>query len=148
MRPGEEVELSQLVRRVFEQSVAVLYAPEGVTEFLRFASSEAIGERANENCRVFVAQTAHEICGMVEVRDHQHISMLFVEPEVQRRGIGRSLLRRAIEFCRKENSQLREVTVNSSPNAVEAYGRFGFVVAGPEQEEKGLRFTPMTMTVR
>ena len=132
----------------FEESVAVLYSPEGVTEFLRFAKSEAIKERAKENCRVFLADTGREICGMVEVRNYHHISMLFVEPEAQRLGFGRRLLNLAIEVCRKENPQLREVTVNSSPNAVEAYRRFGFAVTSPEKEKKGLRFTPMKLTIR
>ncbi len=148
MRPGEEVEVSQLVVRAFEESVAALYSPEGVTEFLRFATSEAIKERAKENCLVLVADTGHEICGIVEVRDYDHILMLFVEPEAQRLGIGRRLLNLALEVCRKENPQLREVTVNSSPNAVEAYRRFGFAVTSPEKEKKGLRFTPMKMTIR
>ncbi len=148
IQPGEEVEVSQLVVRAFRQSVAVLYSPEGVTEFLRFAKSEAIKERAKKNFRVFVADTGQEICGMVEVRDCHHISMLFVEPEAQRLGIGRRLLNLAIEVCRKEDPQLREVTVNSSPNAVEAYRRFGFAVTSPEKEKKGLRFTPMKTTIR
>ena len=139
--------MSQLVVRAFEESIATLYSPEGVTEFLRFATSEAIKERGEDNCQVFVADTGHEICGMVEVRDYHHISMLFVEPEAQRLGIGRRLLNLAIEVCLKESPQLREVTVNSSPNAVEAYRRFGFAVTSPEKEKKGLRFTPMRMTV-
>ncbi len=147
MQSGEEVEVSQLVVRAFRQSVAVLYSPEGVTEFLRFAKSEAIKERGKKDCQVFMADTGREICGIVDVRDYDHILMLFVEHEAQRLGIGRRLLNLAVDVCRKENPQLREVTVNSSPNAVKAYRRFGFAVTSPEKEKKGLRFTPMKMTI-
>ena len=145
MQSGEEVEVSELVRRSFQDAVAEHYSAAGVAEFLRFSTSEALEERSGENCQVFVAQTEHGIGGMVEVRDGKHVSMLFVDPEMQRRGIGRKLLHRAIEFCREEAPELREMTVNSSPNSTAAYHNFGFVEVGPEQEEKGLLFTPMKL---
>ncbi len=145
MQSGEEVEVSELVRRTFQDSVAEHYSAAGVAEFLRFSTSEALKERLGENCQVFLAATDQRTCGMVEVRDGKHVSMLFVEPRIQRHGIGRKLLHRVIKFCREENPQLREVTVNASPNSIGAYSNFGFVEVGPEQEEKGLLFTPMKL---
>ncbi len=145
MQSGEEVEVSELVRRSFQDSVAAHYSAAGVAEFLRFSTPEALKKRLERDCQVFVAQTDHAICGMIEGRDGKHVSMLFVDPEMQRRGIGRKLLHRAIEFCREEAPELREVTVNSSPNSTGVYRNFGFVEVGPEQEEKGLLFTPMKL---
>jgi len=39
------------------------------------------------------------------------------------------------------------LTVASSPNAVAAYERYGFVAEGEMQEVKGIRFLPMHLVV-
>ena len=147
MRAGEEADVVRLVERSFNESVAPLYPPKGVTEFLRHATPEVIRRRSEHNCRIFVALADDELRGMVEVRDHKHISMFFVATDQQRRGVGRMLLRQALEFCRTHNRELTELTVNSSPNAVSTYRRLGFFATGPETEKNGIRFTPMKMAL-
>ena len=84
---------------------------------------------------------------MIEMRHHRHISLLFVEPGCQGRGLGRGLLERAVEEARKANPGLREMTVNSSPNAIVAYERMGFESTGPQQDINGVRFIPMKKTL-
>ena len=66
--------------------------------------------------------------------------MLFVLPAHQRAGVGRALL----DILRRENPD-SEFTVNSSPNAVSAYQRFGFEATGPETATSGIRFVPMRL---
>ena len=84
-----------------------------------------------------------DVVGMIEMRRNRHVSLLFVEQEFQGKGVGGELLGRALELCRRTDSQIREVTVNSSPNAVKAYERMGFQSTGGEQNISGVRSVPM-----
>ena len=67
-----------------------------------------------------------------------HISLFFVRREWHRRGVGRALL-----HAMASAADYPEMTVHSSPYAVEVYRRFGFVPLGGEREENGIRYTPM-----
>jgi len=83
------------------------------------------------------------VIGAIEVREFKHISMLFVDDQYQRKGIGGNLIREAISICQENSPELDQITVNSSPNAVQAYEKFGFLWSGSEQEISGIRFVPM-----
>jgi predicted GNAT family N-acyltransferase len=84
---------------------------------------------------------------MLQLWTFSHISMLFVSAESQRNGVGRGLLNKAIELCRRQSPQVRVLTVKSSPNAVNAYARLGFAVAGSECCERGIRSVPMGLVI-
>jgi len=145
MKPGEEETVSRLVARVFHGHVAPLFAEEGIEEFLRYIDPGAILARLERNSFLLVATGGGQMVGAIAVRDYEHVSLLFVETAFQRQGIGRDLLDRAVETCRTRRPDLREVDVNSSPNAVPAYERLGFRQLRPEQIENGIRFVPMVM---
>jgi len=134
--PPETAAVSSLAREVFDQFVAPHYQTEGVAEFHRYASAEALSPRHKSGYITLVAEHSGELVGMLHLRAPRHVSMLFVRSSLQRRGIARALL----AFADDENC---EFTVNSSPNAVAAYGRLGFRITGSEQCVHGLRFVPM-----
>jgi ribosomal protein S18 acetylase RimI-like enzyme len=149
MKPGEENEVCELVSRVFNEFIAPGYAQEGVQEFLSYAQPEYLLSRSQQPNRfVLVALAREEIVGMIEVRDNSHISLLFVDREFQRRGIARELVWRALEICLNAEPDLSEVSVKSSPYAIEAYEKLGFRRDGPERIENGIRFTPMLKKIR
>ena len=148
MRPGEENDVCSLVARVFGTFVAPQYTQEGVDEFLRYAEPEAMAARARANHFVLLAEMDGRLVGMIEVRNCDHISLLFVEGEFQKQGVARDLVRRAIQRCMLNRSKLGRVTVNSSPNAVEAYKHMGFRPLGPEQTANGIRFVPMAVDAK
>jgi ribosomal protein S18 acetylase RimI-like enzyme len=145
MRPDEVLAVVGLVARSFWLSVAPLYSPQGTAEFLAYANAESMLRRLEEDHFVLVALQTGQVVGMVEVRHHEHISLLFVEPSHQRQGIGRALLSQALQAMRESRPDLVEITVNSSPNSVEAYTHFGFIPTAPLQEKNGIRFVPMTL---
>jgi GNAT superfamily N-acetyltransferase len=145
MNRGEERKVSGLISRVFHRHVAPLFAEEGVREFLTYVAPGAIQERANSNHVVLVARAGQHIRGVIEVRDYNHVSLLFVDTASQRQGIGRELLRRAMAICHRHRPDLREIDVHSSPNAVPAYERLGFHRQGPETTKNGIRFVPMVL---
>ena len=146
---GDIEDVARLVADVFGRDVAPGYKPEGVSEFSRYAAPGGLAGRLREGHVILVAEDGpRKVVGMVEVRDFSHISMLFVMGSVQRRGIGRDLVTRAVEMCRERNPDASTVTVNASPNSVTAYERFGFRSSGGEQERNGIRFVPMALPIR
>ena len=145
MEPGDEERVCRLVRQVFNDFVAPLYAQEGVEEFLRYADPGLMAKRAQSNHLALIAEANGELIGAIEMRDFNHISLLFVAREKQRQGIGRQLLQEALTIARRYEPGLSEVDVHSSPNAVDAYERLGFQAVGPEELENGISFIPMRM---
>ena len=133
-----------LVRAVFQEHVAPLYASEGMSEFERYASIDAQAKRLASGYTLFVAEEDGErVVGVAELRESAHLSMLFVETAHQRKGVGRSLLSAILARCRSEAPDFSELTVHASPNSVGAYRQLGFMPQGPEQEQNGIRFIPM-----
>ncbi|MCG2768002.1 MAG: GNAT family N-acetyltransferase [Anaerolineae bacterium] len=145
MRSGEESTVCTLVTRVFNEFVAPEYSDDGVEEFLKYVEPGSLLERSQQNHFVLVALLLEEIVGMIEVRDYGHISLLFVDKRFQRIGIGRELLRKSLEICFSHKPGLLQVSVNSSPYAMEVYRRLGFRQKGPRQTVKGICFDPMVL---
>ena len=143
MRPGEEAAVCELIARVFGEFLAPEYSDLGVAGFLDYARPDMMQRRAEEDHFVLVATIGDQLVGAIEIREHRHVSLLFVDGAYQRCGIARELLTRALGRCRQRNPQVAEVTVNSSPYAVPIYARFGFAQAKPEQEDLGIRYVPM-----
>ena len=147
MKPGEEERVCQLVQQVFNDFVAPLYAQEGVEEFLRYADPDLMAKRAQSNHLVLIAEENREFIGAIEMRNFNHISLMFVARDNQRQGIGRHLLQGVLTIAKRYEPDLFEVNVHSSPNAVDAYKRLGFQTAGPEKLENGIYFVPMKMHI-
>jgi GNAT superfamily N-acetyltransferase len=148
MQAGEEVEVCSLVTRVFSDFVSHLYSPEGIKEFFRYADPALLSSRTQDNHFVLVAELHGQIVGMIEMRNNNHISLFFIEGELQRKGIGKQLWRKALDTCLANRPDLAKITVHSSPNAVEAYQRLEFQAEGPEQIVNGIRFVPMAFNVK
>ena len=140
IHPSETAAASSLAREVFDRFVAPHYQTEGVAEFHRYASAEALSQRHKSGHITLVAEHSGELVGMLHLREPRHISMLFVQPSRQRGGIARGLLAAAAALAGDADC---EFTVSSSPNAVSAYERLGFRITGSEQCVHGIRFVPM-----
>jgi GNAT superfamily N-acetyltransferase len=147
MERGEESEACRLVCEVFREFVAPFYTQEGIDEFLRYAAPDRMAKRAGANHFTLIAEYDGDLVGVIEVRDFNHISLLFVAGAYQRKGIGRRLLHEATEIIKRKDANRVQVTVHSSPNAVAAYERFGFHVEAPEKSERGIRYVPMRVVL-
>lgn len=140
IHPSEIATVSSLACGVFDQFVAPHYQTEGVAEFHRYASDEALSQRHKSGHITLVAEHSGELVGMLHLRELRHVSMLFVQSSRQRSGIARGLLAAAGALAGDTDIGF---TVSSSPNAVSAYERLGFRVTGSEQCIHGIRFVPM-----
>jgi GNAT superfamily N-acetyltransferase len=147
MRHGEERDVCHLIHRSFDHSVAPACTKRGQRNFKKYADPEEMVRRVRTEHMVLLALSGDDIVGMVEMRNGRHVSLLFVDPEFQGRGVGGELLERALDSCRTADPHLKTVTVNSSPNALAAYERMGFVATGPQQGINGIRSVPMEKVV-
>lgn len=84
---------------------------------------------------ILVAEERGRIVGSAQL-DNEEIKMMFVLPEMQGRGVGKSLVEKIEEYAKGKG--LKKIVGNSSLTAVGFYEKLGFVV-GPEVEEDGIR---------
>ncbi len=132
-----------LVWQVFLEFEAPDYSEEGIQEFKNFIDLNSIEQKIDKNEMLFWGCFWGEnIVGVAATRQPCHISLLFVDQEHHRKGIGRELLSNITSFYREAGVN-REMTVNSSPYAVEIYHKLGFIDTDTEQLVNGIRFTPM-----
>ncbi len=144
MQRGHEQAVAELIEHTFMAAVAPGYPPEGVQTFLRYAAPGALLRRSEgPKHRTLVAVDGDRVIGVVELRDGRHISLMFVDPLYQGRGLGRQLLQRVL--CERQETQVVEITVNASPNAVSAYRRMGFRPTEPQRERDGILYVPMVV---
>ncbi|GLC24214.1 GNAT family N-acetyltransferase [Roseisolibacter agri] len=141
MRAEETDAAAALAQRVYDAAIAPHESPEGRASYARYASPEAMRARAANHAVTVAEEDDGALVGVLEVRDGTHVSMLFVDPRCQRAGVGRALLGHA--FGAPE--AWPALTVNSTPGAVDAYERLGFVAEAPGEvvERNGIRFVPM-----
>lgn len=133
----------ELVWRVFSEFEAPEYSEEGVQEFRGFIAPDAVKRRMSNNEMLFWGcYSGDHLTGVIASRPPCHISLLFVDKQHHRKGIARRLLNTVLAYY-QTNTPCKEMTVNSSPYAVKAYERLGFIATGTEQTFNGVRFTPM-----
>ena len=144
---GQEWIASELVMRSYQAATTTNDSAEGVEEFTRYASAASISSRMSKGSIVVMAFLGAVAIGVVEVRSPGHIGLLFICPDHQGRGVGRSLCETAFEAAARMSPHPPKVTVNSAPGAVAFYEKLGFLVVGAMTEFNGIRFVPMAREV-
>lgn len=138
VQPQEIPQALALVERVFAQFEAPDYSSRGVETFRSFlADANSIAALT-----FYGAFFPGGLAGVIATRGASHISLFFVDAPHQGKGVGRALFAAAKAAC-----PACEMTVNSSPYAVEIYKRLGFHPLSGEQVTDGIRFTPMKCTI-
>ena len=146
LQDNEILDGLHLVWDVFVGEIASFYSPQGVAEFQNFIQMENFMNRVRSGeMLVFGAVEEGELCGVSAVRSNGHVALLFVKRNWQRRGVARMLVSSMEQYCTGELGLMR-MTVNASPNAVEAYRHMGFRDTMPLMEQNGIRFVPMERT--
>ncbi len=126
----------QLVLAVFMQFEAPDYSVEGVETFKRTA---IYNNDFLDSLNMYGAYESETLLGVIATRNKgNHIALFFVDGKHHRQGIGKKLFKIVLE-----NSTAKEITVNSSPYAVEVYHRLGFVDIALEENTNEIRYIPM-----
>ncbi len=136
--------LSAFVGQVFMESVAPKYQRQGVTAFLKYVTPRQVKKRMNAEDDFFLmAKENDRIVGMIEMREWNHITLLFVEKEMRNEGVGKALIKAAIERIIDEGKEINTLNVNVVPGAESAYEAMGFSALGDKTEKIGIIYTPM-----
>ncbi len=136
-------EAMSLAWRTFLRFEADVYSPEGVKNFENFITDSTLYRMfVVGSYQLFVALDGKKIVGMLTLRDGTHISLLFVDEQYHRKGIGRALMQYLSNYLLTE-MQASRVTVKSSPYGVEFYHRLGFQDLRPQEKRDGIIYTPM-----
>lgn len=143
MTRADAAAASQTCQRAFMQKVAPTVTPEGINTFLDVTAKKSLQDLCQTpEYDVYVYEEAQQILGVVALREKSHLSLLFVAPEQQGRGIGQQLFNYILTLCESSS-----ITVKSSLPSVSFYRQFGFAISGPEAIESGLAFQPMERLV-
>ncbi len=121
------------------------YSEEGVKNFHDFVKGDELHNMfALGEYRVWGAFDDEDVMvGILGIRKHWHISLLFVEPRLHHQGIATLLLKQAFSEADKEG--VGTLTVNSSPYAIGFYHKIGFTDMDHELTTDGIRYTPMSI---
>ena len=119
------------------------YDPQGIRHFHEFVKGDELHNMflLGQYYAWGAFDRDNVITGVLGVRKQWHISLLFVEPSLHHQGIATKLLRYA--FREAAEAGITEMTVFSSPYAVEFYHRLGFTDLDSEITTDGIRYTPM-----
>ncbi len=84
---------------------------------------------------LFIAESDGEPCGLVSAsadnKSVGHIGAMWAAPHVRGKGVGKDLLRKAIQFLETENCNEIELTVTETNKvAIQLYERHGFTMTG------------------
>lgn len=137
-QPPDAQAASALCLRAFKQAVAPSLADHGVQTFVTVAQPDGFLQRLQAGHVILVAERDGNIIGVGELKQGRHVAMLFVEPAVQRQGIGRALMDALLA-----TAHAATVTVSASLPSVAAYQHYGFALAGNVAESQGLVYQPM-----
>lgn len=134
-----------LAFEVFMQFEAPDYKPQGVETFRKdiIENAEFIDKCRKGICPIYAAFDDRKMVGIIGMRNKSHINLVFTKSEYQRKGIATSIFEYLLSEVKMNSSQVKEITLNSSPYGKSFYLHLGFVPLSEEQEIDGIRFTPM-----
>ncbi|MFZ3103051.1 MAG: GNAT family N-acetyltransferase [Desulfitobacteriaceae bacterium] len=142
-QPQDVQAITELVLGVFDKYVGYGYSLDGQSVFRMYCLPNAMSTRLTEGTSFcLVAILVQKIIGMIEVRNGNHIALLFVDDRYHKNGIAKNLVTLAIEKVK-----VTDIYVNSSPYAIDIYKRMGFEQLEEEQERDGIRFIPMKKSI-
>lgn len=138
--PWDEQNISELIRKVYDEFVAIEYTKDWNEIFYKYILPEEIRKRQLEDCKIHIACSDERIIGALEVRNMNHISLLFVEKEFHWKWIATMLFKK---FLWEVPENISSIDVHASPFSIPIYEKFWFQSIGSMKEENGMKYLPM-----
>jgi ribosomal protein S18 acetylase RimI-like enzyme len=145
---GQEIMIHQLIKKVYDECVSLDYSDEGNRFFNEWIKPSKIAERQCNQINLWVAFIDSKLIGMIEIRDNKYISLLFVDKEYQRQGIAKKLFDKSLKEIIRRDPKLDKFYVHASPYSIPIYKKMGFIETDNMQEENGMKYLPMEMTIK
>jgi len=134
--------VSKLIDHAFLESVASTLTDEGIHNFKIGTTPESIKKRFLSGNTFIICKHKNNVVGVGEIRNNNHLNLFFVEPSLQRKGIGKKIFNRLL-MAVIEN----EITVNASLNAVNAYTKLGFIISSSANIIREIKYQPMVYKI-
>jgi GNAT superfamily N-acetyltransferase len=145
---GEEFELYKLIRKVYDEFVAPDYSMDGNTFFYDFIKPENFINRYQSNNNIILIAEMNGVkVGMIELRDENHIALMFVDKAYQKKGVAKALFNEALKRCLARNDKVNKIEVHASPYSISIYERLGFAKVSGIKENHGIKYFPMVMNL-
>ena len=133
----------ELAFKTFLKYEGFEYGAEGIRNFAEFVTDESLKKMfLLGEYLLFVAVENQKIIGLISLRSGNHISLLFVDEEYHRKGVGSALIKSLQEYL-LQNTKYNRITVFAAPYGVPFYHKIGFRDIGEETKKDGIIFTPM-----
>ncbi|MBN2612374.1 MAG: GNAT family N-acetyltransferase [Bacteroidales bacterium] len=145
---GQETEIYQLIKRVYDEFVSYEYTMEGNQFFYDWIQPDKIAQRQAENRNMLTATSGIKIVGVIEIRDNNRISLLFVDKEYQGQGIAKRLFHESLKFLIQNDSAPGKFYVHASPCSIPIYKKLGFIETESLQENHGIKYMPMEKKIK
>ena len=124
------------------------YSEEGIESFRDFISDQWLKNMfLKGDYQMIVALVGDKIVGFISLRNKCHISLLFVDKDYHRQGVGSALIQKLGEYLILEMG-VDYMTVDSAPYALEFYHKLGFWDLAPQQEKQGVIYTSMKKNLK
>jgi GNAT superfamily N-acetyltransferase len=130
-----------LVKRVFDEYCACDCDAFGLKVFHDFIDVNSFRDRNLQNSITFIAKSGGTSVGMIELRDYNHVCLLFVDKPYHAMGIAGKLFTTACKLALEKGSAC--IDVNASLYSVPVYEKLGFHRTDEIKEVNGIRFVPM-----
>lgn len=137
----------EIAWKTFLEFEGDIYTEEGIKSFYEFINDPLLermfllGEYL-----IFGAFIDKTMVGIAGVRNRNHLSLLFVEKEYHRMGVGSALVFSAFRYS-KEQYKEYGFSVNASPYAVGFYHKLGFQDTAGQITKDGVIYTPMRYSI-
>ena len=133
----------KMIWRTFLKYEGKDYTEEGIRNFFDFITDDDLYVAfLKGDYQMMVAVESSRIIGAGTIRNKNHLSLLFVDEEYQRKGIGKAIINGLCRYLKEEAGE-RCMSLKAAPYAVGFYHRLGFYTVKPEEEYSGIRVTAM-----
>jgi len=116
---------------------------EGIQSFRNFITDERLKQAFLEGkYQLLLALYGERVIGAGSLRAINHLSLLFVDGEWHRKGVGRALVETLCDYLKNELGE-RYVSLQASPFAVGFYKKLGFTQIKTQSDTPGVPVVPM-----
>jgi ribosomal protein S18 acetylase RimI-like enzyme len=141
MRPGQGEEICRLVSEVIDKDGKNVFTPDERRVFDRYIAPEAIESRVSMGYRHELVYVSGVLCGIIETKGPDQVSMLYIHPDCAGKGLGSRLIARAASRCSAESPEAKALSVYATDDAVSFYERVGFARGGTRKVVGGVHST-------
>jgi ribosomal protein S18 acetylase RimI-like enzyme len=147
IKHDEVIDALNLIKSVFDEFIAEEYSSEGIDNFYNCITFQSVSERVKSGSMINVFKSGNEITGYMELAGINHIYLLFVKKDCQKQGIARQLIDSLIVYMQSNYPGVKEITVNSTFNALGFYEKTGFKKIADFQFKNGITSYPMKLVI-